>query len=98
VTLIVIWILFLHMKQCCHILLPAITNIINLSLSTGIFPDLSKNCSVHPHLKKYNLDIDDLGNYRPISHLSFSSKLTERVVKLRLADLFPVCLDQTSFY
>jgi len=69
-----------------HILLPTITNIINLSLSTGILPDQFKNCSVHPHLKKSNLDKDDLGNYRPISHLSFLSKLAERVVKLRLAD------------
>jgi len=33
-----------------------------------------KNCSVHPHLNKSNLDKDDLGNYRPISHLSFLSK------------------------
>jgi len=63
-----------------------ITNIINLSLSTGIFPDQFKNCSVHPHRKKSNLDKDDLGNYRPISHLSFLFKLAERVVKLRFAD------------
>ena len=34
--------------------------------------------------KKYNLDREDLSNYRPISHLSFLSKLTERVVKIRL--------------
>jgi len=73
-------------KQCSHILLPTITKIINLSLSTGIFPDQFKNCSVHPHLKKSYLDKDDLCNYRLISHLSFLSKLTERVVKLRLAD------------
>jgi len=71
---------------CFNILLPTITNIINLSLSTGIFPDQFKNCSVHPHLNKSNLDKDDIGNYRPISHLSFLSKLTERVVKLHLAD------------
>jgi len=36
--------------------------------------------------KKSNLDNDDLDNCRPISHLSFLFKLTERVVKLRLAD------------
>jgi len=36
--------------------------------------------------KKYNLDKGDLGNYRLISHLSFLSKLTEKVVKLRLVD------------
>jgi len=39
------------LKQCSHILLPTITNIINLFLSTGIFPDQFKNCYVHPHLK-----------------------------------------------
>jgi len=32
------------------------------------------------------LSKDDLCNYRPISHLSFLSKLTEKVVKLRLVD------------
>jgi len=73
------------LKKCSHVLLPTTTNIC-LSLSTGIFPDQFKNCSVHPHLKKSNLDKSDLGNYRPISHLSFLSKLTERVVRLRLAD------------
>jgi len=39
------------LKQYSHILLPTITNIINLFLSTGIFPGQFKNCSVHPHLK-----------------------------------------------
>jgi len=29
------------LKQCSHILLHTITNVINLSLSTGIFPDIS---------------------------------------------------------
>jgi len=74
------------LNQYSHILLPTITNIINLSLSTGIFPDQFKNCSVYLHLKKSNLDKDDRGNYRPISHLLFLSKLTERVVKLCLVD------------
>jgi len=74
-------------KHCSHILLPTTTNILNLSLSTGIFPDQFKNCTVHPYLKKkYNLGKDDYGNYGPISHPPFMSKLTERVVKLRLAD------------
>jgi len=57
------------LKQCSHILLTTITNIINPSISTCIFPDQLKNCSVHHQLKKYNLDEDDFGNYRPISHL-----------------------------
>jgi hypothetical protein len=72
------------LKQCLHALLPTITHIINLSLDTGVFPDKFKSSSVIPLLKKYNLDKEDLSNYRPISHLSFLSKLTERVVKNRL--------------
>ena len=63
-----------------------ITNIIKLSMSTGVFLDQFKNCSVHPLLKKSNLDKENLSNYRPISHLSYLSKLTERLVKNRLAD------------
>ena len=62
------------------------TKIINLSLSTGIFPDEFKTTTVVPLLKKSNLNKDDLSNYRPISHLSFLSKLTEKVVKSRLTD------------
>ena len=72
------------LKQCLPILLPTITNIVNLSLSSGVFPKQFKLSSVIPLLKKYNLDKEDLSNYRPISHLSFLSKLTERVVKQRL--------------
>jgi Reverse transcriptase (RNA-dependent DNA polymerase) len=33
-----------------------------------------------------NSDKNELSNYRPISHLNFLSKLTERVVKSRLTD------------
>ena len=74
------------LKQCSHIFLPTLTKIINLSISTGVFPDQFKSCSVHPHLNKSSLDKENLTNYRPISHLSFLSKLTERVVKLRLTE------------
>ena len=56
------------LKQCACVLLPTITNIINLSLSSGTFPDQFKSCSVHPLLKKPNLDKEILGNYRPVSH------------------------------
>ena len=71
------------LKKCKFVLLPTITNIINLSL---VFPDQFKFCSVHPLLKKPNCDKDDLCNYRPISHLFFLSKLTERVAKNRLTN------------
>ena len=74
------------LKKCISPLLPIIINIINLSLASGVFPDQFKSCSVHPLLKKANCDKDELSNYRPISHLSFLSKLTESVVKNRLTD------------
>ena len=74
------------LKKCTFALLPTITTIINLSLASGIFPDQFKSSSVHPLLKKSNSDKNDLSNYRPISHLSFLSKLTERVVKSRLTE------------
>ena len=72
------------LRECVTVLLPTITNIINLSLSSGVFPDQFKNCSVHPLLKKPTLDKESLSNYRPVSHLCFLSKLTERVVHTRL--------------
>jgi len=58
--------------------------LVNLSLSSGVFPKQFKLCSVIPCLKNYNLDKEELSNYRPISYLSFISKLTKPVVKLRL--------------
>jgi hypothetical protein len=72
------------LKQSISVLAPTITNIINLSLSSGIFPPSFKQSIVSPLLKKPNLDKNNLSNYRPISNLSFLSKLTERIVKDRL--------------
>jgi len=79
-TLSLILIPFLSLlKQCQSARLPTLTNILNLSLTSGTFPDQFKSCSVDPILKKYNLDKEDLCIYRSISYLSFLSKLTERV-------------------
>jgi hypothetical protein len=67
------------LKEFSDILVHPITNIINLSLSSGIFPDEMKLLFVIPLLKKSDLDPNKLCNYRPVSNLSFSSKLVERV-------------------
>jgi hypothetical protein len=58
----------------------------SLSLLSGTFSDQFKACSILPLLKKSNLNKEELSNYRPISHLSFLSKLIERAVKTRLLD------------
>ena len=45
----------------------------------GFFPDFLKHAVVQPILKKPNLDSLVLKSYRPISNLSFISKLIERL-------------------
>lgn len=47
-------------------------------------PSVSKAALITPILKKPHLDSEVLKNYRPISNLSFISKLTEKVVADRL--------------
>ena len=59
---------------------PTLTSCINDSLCKGIFPDSFKFSIVRPLLKKPSLDQNNLKNYRPVSNLSFFSKIFERVV------------------
>lgn len=56
--------------------------IINESLSSGVFPNILKLAKVRPLHKKGNKRKAD--NYRPVSNLSFFSKVIESVVKNRL--------------
>ena len=74
------------LKQTISVLAPVISRIVNLSLSAGTVPPSFQQSVVSPLLKKPNLDKNSLSNYRPISNLSFLSKLTERVVKNRLSE------------
>ena len=68
------------------VLAPIIVNLINASLSTGTFPSQLKSAIVLPLLKKPSLDSEVLKNYRPVSNLSFISKLIEKVVALRILE------------
>jgi len=63
-----------------------LTNIVNLSLTSGQFHPILKESVISPLLKKSTLDKDQLSNYRPISNLSLMSKIIERIVKSRLTD------------
>ena len=65
-------------------LLPFIHLICNTSLLDGVLPDAKKQAIVTPILKKADLDPDNTKSYRPISNLSFVSKLIERLVSHRL--------------
>ena len=59
-------------------------SIVNLSLSEGCFPTHFKYALVSPLLTKPTLNRDDMKNYRPVSNLSFVSKILEKVVASRL--------------
>ena len=65
-------------------LLPVITSIINGSIASGIFPAPYKHALVTPLLKKPTLDPDENKNFRPVSNLSFLSKVLEKVVASQL--------------
>ena len=79
------WPTFL-VKECLDILLPSVTKLVNCSLTEGAVPGGLKKAIVSPLIKKSSLPPDELKNYRPISGLSFISKLVERVVASQLND------------
>ena len=72
------------LKSCIGALLPPITTLLNLCLKESTFPTSFKNAVVTPLLKKSTLSQDDLSSYRPISNLSFLSKILERLICNRL--------------
>jgi hypothetical protein len=84
-------------KRLLPMLADPISLMCNASLTEGVFPAALKQAIVRPRLKKPTLNPDDLNSYRPISNLSFISKVLERVVAVRftehfeLHDLLPRC-------
>ena len=78
------------------VLAPVFTDTINRSFGQGCFPSSQKEAIVAPRLKKQSLYPVDLKSYRPISNISFISKLVERIaanrfnVRVNLYQLLPV--------
>ena len=66
-------------KKCCTVLAPVITDLINQSLTEGIFPENNKHAVVKPIIKKPKLDPFELKSWRPIANVTFISKLIERL-------------------
>ena len=60
-------------------------NIVHASFREGVFPETLKHAIVRLRLKKPTLSPEDLNSFRPISNLSFVSKIVERVVVARLS-------------
>ena len=69
------------LKEC---IVPTITDIVNMSFRDSLMPKSLKTALIRPLLKKTGLDSDILKNYRPVSNLTFISKVIEKVVSGRL--------------
>ena len=73
------------LKQHISTLAPVITKMVNMSLEQGVVPSDMKRALVTPLIKKPSLDCEQYKNYRPVSNLTFISKLVERAVDAQLA-------------
>jgi hypothetical protein len=84
------------LKRVDGIIAPVIARMCNASFEQCSLPVKQKMAVTRPLLKKSSLDPNDLNSYRPISNLSFVSKMVERMVDSRLIvytdrfDLIPV--------
>ena len=71
-------------KDHLDILLPFITRLCNASIRDACLPESQKKAIITPVIKKVGADVSDVKNYRPISGLTFISKLIEKVVARQL--------------
>ena len=75
-------------------------DIINNSLERGIFPDSEKLALIKPTLKN-KLDPQDLSSYRPVSNLTFLSKMIEAAALQQLneyLDMIKILPESQSAY
>ena len=70
------------LKAMLPVILPHLTKLINLSFTSGCFPDCLKSARVSPLFKKES--DQELNNYRPVSILPILSKVFERAMYIRL--------------
>ena len=88
------------LKNCLDQILPALTNLVNVSLSTGSIHGL-KDSVVSPFLKKSNLDKELFPNYRPVANILYLSKMIENEVLIQLhnhMDLNKIHISHQSGY
>ena len=70
------------------VLLPYVCKLVNMSLKSGVFPTSYKESHITPLIKSPSLDSDLLQSYRPVSNLSFLSKVIETAVGNQLMKHF----------
>ena len=67
-------------KDHVDVMLPFLTRLCNATILEGGMPQSQRTAIVVPRLKGAGLDPNDVKSYRPISNLSFMSKVIERVI------------------
>lgn len=67
---------------------PFIKKVIDKSFDEGTFPSSQKRSIIHPLLKKKGLDKENMANYRPVSNLTFLSKILERAILDQMDEIF----------
>ena len=73
-------------KSLYTVFAPILALLINISITQASLPAKHKRAIIRPCVKKSGLDPTDPASYRPISNLSFISKLVERVTHKQLSD------------
>ena len=71
-------------KRCIEVYIEPLTHVIDISFKEGVFPSELKFSKVVPIFKAG--DSSKITNYRPISVLSFFSKVFERVMCNHISD------------
>jgi hypothetical protein len=85
------------LKVMINVLAPTIANIVNKSLQEGHFPKDMKYALVTPLLKKSSLDKEILKNYRPVSNLTFVSKIIEKAAMSQVSSYVSINKLLTKF-
>ena len=72
------------MKEAIPLLAPFVAQIFNNSFAIGRFPSKWKHAIVKPLLKKAGAEESSPANFRPVSNLTFVSKVLERIANHQL--------------
>ena len=73
-------------KRCRRYLLPVITRVVNLSLTSGQVSNRFKAAMLKPLLKKSGVDHELFFNFRPVSNLYFLPKVMGKAGAAQLMD------------
>ena len=73
-------------KNCLTELIHVVHHIVNTSLASGMSPTALKSAMLKPATMKFTMDPDDLKSYRPISNLTYLSKIIEKTAHIQLFD------------